>query len=381
MPDKNQPREYRILAHISAFPNGGTCGYGSYISLSPRRREILYGLVSRQDAPAFAVYAELSAIKDTVAYLVDQDIQSASIKINREKAVDVLTGNAAVPGCADIAKDILGLIGDRNITFAVEPENKNGTAYIMAKRAAGRFDYKDDYRWRTECDKNVSDTIKFAIQEFYTRSRHEDWEYAFLGHLCNSLDWTNAAIGLPISVKKTVDLYFKDPEKQNIAARMYYCGMTPKDACKCAIHVVNSETGKECTFRELIRKLVKKKDNESKVGHLSDRDLEDVTDLIANGYPHGENPLRSPGEAIEDVYLSIMAERESSSRPKVTSKTIISSKDNPVERCCDCCGKKLAGGYQCKDREIVNVLLRKGWNNRFCSVECFIKTVGLVHVA
>ena len=374
-------RQHKILAHISACPNGEKCGYGSYISLTPRKRKILHGLVSKQDAPAFAVYAELMAVKSTVECFMQEDVQSATIKVNRDKAVDALTGNSVVSGCTAIAKEIIELIGDRDIVFTVEPENKNGAAYIMAKRAAGMFDYKGGYKWRPECNGNASDIVMAAVREFYTRTKHEDWEYAFLGHLCNSLNWTNATIGLPIAVKKTVDLYFKDPAKQTIAARMYYCGMLPKDACKCAVHVINSNNGKEGTFRELVSKLVKLKDNTSKAGHLEPRDLEDVTDLIVNGYGKGEYPLRTPAEAIEDAYLDVLAERERTSKPNDTGRLYISGKSKPVTRYCDCCGNKMTDGYQCEDREIANVLTRKGWKNRFCSIECFAKAAKLIHVA
>ena len=41
----------------------------------------------------------------------------------------------------------------------------------------------------------------------------------------------------------------------------------------------------------------------------------------------------------------------------------------------------MTDGYQCEDREIANVLTRKGWKNRFCSIECFVKAAKLIHVA
>ena len=201
--NNQQSREYKVLAHISAVPNGDKCGYSAYISLSPLKRKILSGRVSKGDAPAFAVYGELIAVRETVEFLAEAGINSATIKLNREKAIDALTGNAAVAGCETLAKEILGIIGDRDYVFSTEPESKTGTTYIMAKRALGQFDYKGGYKWRPECDGNVTDIVRFTVQEFYTRKTHEKWEYANLGYMCNSLNWGKATIGLPIAVKKT----------------------------------------------------------------------------------------------------------------------------------------------------------------------------------
>jgi len=376
-------REFIPLAHISAATNGEKCGYGAVVSLSATKRQIICGVVGKEDSKAYAVYAELKAVLDIVNLYIDNGIISARIKLDREKAMLAMAEKETKDGCSGIVKEIAKVIGGRDYTFALEEENKESLSYTMAKRAVGLFSYKNGYKWNPACEEYTSPLFQFCIKEFYTRKTHEQNEYLNFAKLLEQYTGPKHNVSLPISARGEISLWSSKPENQDIAAMFYKCGLDVKTACKCAnIKIKYDSNDLDDELYRQIKILVLEKNRDSRDVSISNEELDIVINRVEIGYYAGNYPLRTLKEAVLDAYLEAISERNSTKTAGLqggkaqSKKVIVASKgkvlSEPVKKCA-VCGNELKAPYICEDKDIVNILFRRGYTNSFCSAECFAK--------
>lgn len=389
---KFRDREFNVIIHVSAFIAGDICGYGACVSIAPAKRKIIYGTVDKTQSKAVAIYAELTAIDKAIDVLIENNVRSARFKVSMKKTIDALTGIDVQDSCLMLVRQIIVKTEDRDYTYGTEETSTTSASYQTARRAAGSFDYKNDYKWRPECSEKISGLYQFCIQEFYTRKQHEDWEYLHLAYMQDQYHGPRHGLSLPLGARKTVDLWSSDKEKQDIAAMFYHCGMNATTACKCAGCMIKFPT-EEDMRRELrmkIKVLVNRCNHEMKKAKLGDTDIELATDRVLDRYYEGHYPLRTLEEGVLDVFLETIdeieaiksqGERQRPEGPKRKQVYIAGKRmTRSVTRKCAFCGKDIDSLWECKDLDIANILKRQGLANAYCSMECFAMAAKLMNI-
>lgn len=308
---EKQKKEFHTVVHTSTFRNGNVSGYGAVISITRIDRKVVFGCVTKEEAPAHEICAELHAIEDAVDYLLSRKINEARFVTKNEKTIDALTGKVTLENCVAIPQHIIRKIGDLEYTFIHENEDKPGTAATMAKRAAGFFNFKNGYKWDTEREEIVSDTLAFVIKEFYTRKSHEPYEYLNIACMYDHYTGPKEKIALPLSVRRTVDTWSANSRKQDVAAVFWKCGMLPADACKCASLFCKYPTKEErdAAFREAVKELTRERDHRNRGFKPSQKGIDEVVESITAEYHNGAYRLQTLEEAVSAKYLDVLKRR------------------------------------------------------------------------